>query len=602
MLPLVSLKDIHGENTIVARGNCGASDTSGQYGDNVKYTIEKIDDENERLILEGTGEMAFFSSDYDTWTTRYGFAPHHAPWYSYRKEITSVEIKDGLEKLGDGALCDLSALKEVTLPASIKALNQCVFMGCSQLKTVQLNEGLTKIDVEVFNNTNIDHLYVPKTVETIDSSNFNALGMDAFTFEEGSPISIKNRIVYAQNGKELIFGEPNLSDGVLNIPYGVEKIDSTAFENNQNITSVTFPDTLLSIGDGAFNLVPLKGEVVIPDYVTELGRQVFSNTHISSIVVGDQVKNMPGLCTYCDSLASVKLGKSVENMQFAFEDCRSLKAITLPDSLTSIGYEAFANSGLSSITIPDGVKKIDDYAFCNCSALTDVTMGKGVTSIGQKAFYQTGMKDIDLYEGLLSIDGQAFDQTQLSYANVPSTVTSVSPDAFPINCVVTRTASERKTHLEENDMMKSKQKDVVPAEDKTVARKEINKTALNNHVTTQNENASKTSNMSIESEEPFVSKRAYLPVVLKIKKVHQSDIKVTYKKVKKAKAYALYMAKGKGSYQLIRKQKKLNYVIKHLKKGNYHFYVEAYNRHNQKIAQSKHLNISTKTHHVKKKK
>lgn len=62
---------------------------------------------------------------------------------------------------------------------------------------------------------------------------------------------------------------------------------------------------------------------------------------------------------------------------------------------------------------------------------------------------------------------------------------------------------------------------------------------------------------------------------------------------KKAKAYAIYMAKGKGAYQFVKKQKKRTYKMKHLKKGQYHFYVEAYDRSNKKIAVSKRKLIST---------
>lgn len=593
MMPVVFNDHVHGESNVIASGYCGDKDNEGNYGENVKYTVEKIDDENDRLVLEGSGEMAFFSSNHDGWTTRYGFAPRHAPWYSYHDQITSVEIKDGLEKLGSGALCDLTALKEITLPSSIKTLDQCVFMGCEKLTTVHLNEGLNSIGVEVFDYTNVKDLYLPKTVEFVDSTNFKTLGMDHFTFEEGSPFSVKDHIVYAQNGKEMIYGTPELTDGVFHIPNGVEKIDNFAFEANQDIKGVTFPDTLKEIGDAAFYGVPLEGEIVIPDSVTTVGYSIFAHAKITSLIVGDSVKELETTCSNCTQLEKVKLGKSVENLSSTFSDCSSLKEVTLPESLKVIGSYTFDRTALSEITIPDHVMTIGDYSFRECSSLSKVQMGKGVKYLEKYAFYKTNIDHIDLYEGLLTIGGQACDQTKITSVNVPSTVTSCSPDAFPVDCVVTRTASPRTTHLE--DQTKTSVKNAIqenktssPLATLTSEKKEVVSTVLP-------QEASKNAHaVSIKNGQKKDAKAtSYLPMKLKMKKVGRSQVNLSYQKIKKAKAYIIYMAKGKGAYQFVKKQKKRTYKMKHLKKGQYHFYVEAYDRSNKKIAVSKCKLIST---------
>ena len=71
--------------------------------------------------------------------------------------------------------------------------------------------------------------------------------------------------------------------------------------------------------------------VVIPDSVTSIGDGAFSG---------------------CSSLASVVIPDSVTSIGvYAFLDCSSLESVVIPDSVTSIGSSAFQNcSSLESVT------------------------------------------------------------------------------------------------------------------------------------------------------------------------------------------------------------------------------------------------------------
>jgi hypothetical protein len=99
-------------------------------------------------------------------------------------------------------------------------------------------------------------------------------------------------------------------------------------------------------------------EIVIPDYVTAIGRGAFSySPHLTSITIPDSVTNID---------------------DYAFNGCTSLKKITIPDSVTSIGGYAFNGcTSLTSITIPDSVTNIGGYAFLNCKSLEFVKLGQG---------------------------------------------------------------------------------------------------------------------------------------------------------------------------------------------------------------------------------
>ena len=76
--------------------------------------------------------------------------------------------------------------------------------------------------------------------------------------------------------------------------------------------------------------------------------------------------------TIPDSVTSIGEGAFGNNIRGdAFSGCTSLTSITIPDSVTSIGdYAFYGCDSLISVTIPDSVTSIGSSAFYGCSSLT----------------------------------------------------------------------------------------------------------------------------------------------------------------------------------------------------------------------------------------
>ena len=102
-------------------------------------------------------------------------------------------------------------------------------------------------------------------------------------------------------------------------------------------------------------------EIVIPDYVTAIGRGAFSySQYLKSIAIPDSVTS---------------ISRSV------FSGCTSLASIAIPDSVTSISIYVFYNcTSLTSIEIPNSVTGITKYTFDGCTSLEFVKLGQGFNS------------------------------------------------------------------------------------------------------------------------------------------------------------------------------------------------------------------------------
>ena len=141
--------------------------------------------------------------------------------------------------------------------------------------------------------------------------------------------------------------------------YKVSEIGYNSFYDNNNIISVTLPNSLKSIGYSAFAKTNLK-KVTIPNSVTEIGHYAFSG---------------------CENLSSLTFSNKLESIgDRCFENCTSLTSVTLPNSVTAIGWSAFDScSSLKTVSIGSGLKHCETqssswYIFKNCIALESITV------------------------------------------------------------------------------------------------------------------------------------------------------------------------------------------------------------------------------------
>ena len=157
----------------------------------------------------------------------------------------------------------------------------------------------------------------------------------------------------------------------------VVAIADFAFQDNQ-LTSVTIPEGITSVGYGAFSSNQLTS-VIIPNSVTSIGRYAFSSNQLTSVTIPDSVASIGFYAFYKNQLTSVTIGNNVASIGWSAFSDNQLTSVTIPDSVTSIGKVAFYRNNLTSVTIPNSVTSIRSSAF-----LKNVSSNPNLTKIINK--------------------------------------------------------------------------------------------------------------------------------------------------------------------------------------------------------------------------
>lgn len=229
-----------------------------------------------------------------------------------------------------------------------------------------------------------------------------------------------------------VSGELIIPDNVSynDISYTVTSIASYAFSSCWAITSVSIPNSVISIGAYAFSIENLS-TINLPNSVTYVGTGAFMNCKgLSSPLYNEHVfafmpKSYSGAYTIPNGIESIA-GR-------AFQSCKTLSAITLPNSLESIGDNAFNGcSGLTEMILPNSVTSIGNGAFSYCENLISVSLTENIISIGERSFMDcTSLGSIVIPNNLTTINSGAFYEcTNLLTATIGSGVTSLEMEAF----------------------------------------------------------------------------------------------------------------------------------------------------------------------------
>ena len=148
------------------------------------------------------------------------------------------------------------------------------------------------------------------------------------------------------------------------------KSGNYSFENS-GLNSLIIPNSISSIGDGAFYGCTGLTSITIPNGVISIGDLAFGGCSLTSITIPE-------------SVTSIGSG-AFNNLTTVTINSKTIAAISKSYDGTSV-LEHFFGSSVTKYIFDGNVQDIGDYACYNCGRLNTVIIGTKVASIGQGAF------------------------------------------------------------------------------------------------------------------------------------------------------------------------------------------------------------------------
>ena len=223
----------------------------------ITYSVTSIGDEAFSLC---TGLTSIVIPNRVTSIGRYAF------WDC--TSLTSIEIPNSVTSIGYGAFSGCSSLTSIEIPNSVTYIGNEAFSWCSSLTRIEIPNSVTNIGYATFNGcSSLTSIQIPNSVTSI--------GDDAFAYcYDLTRIEIPNSVTSIGSGAfygcdsltSVIWNSVRCSDFYSNyIPFEncpnitsftfgdeVEHIPAYLCYNLSSLTSIEIPNSVTSIGDGAF--------------------------------------------------------------------------------------------------------------------------------------------------------------------------------------------------------------------------------------------------------------------------------------------------------------------------------------------------------------
>ena len=394
----------------------------------------------------------------------------------------TIVIPDGVTDLGGHSFSRIEALKEITLPASLRYIDSLAFSDCEGLLYITIPEGVTTLKYEVFEGSGVSVLYLPSTLTEIDEYALqDAESLRVVHLADGMTHIPKNLCRQVQSIECIVIPDTVTEIGAyfgydcpklkcVYVPAGVTRIEGGALAQSDQltvyvhegsaahqycvderinyhlvrpVTNADFEYQLLEDGTACITrYLGTSPDVMIPASldgypVTAIGERAFYTAYILQHLTIPEGVTIIGNSAFdfCESLIEVHLPDTLVSIgDSAFASCNALTSIELPDGLREIGKRAFGSSlSLQSITIPGSVEYIGESAFSSCYCLSSITMEEGVKSIGLNAFYGTPWKTLTIGEGTTRIGKAAFHARYarpVVRCNLPASLQNIQNDIF----------------------------------------------------------------------------------------------------------------------------------------------------------------------------
>ena len=245
----------------------GATVAEGTAGEGVTWVL----DSDGTLTVSGTGAIE------TSW-----YSP---PWKEYNDSITSIVVEEGITEVPDTA-----------------------FAYSEKLVTVSLASTLISISGNAFHR--------------------NFVLEEIIVAEENTVYKSIDGVLFTEDEKTLVTYPMNKAGEEYTIPASVTTIGSYGFATNLSLNSLTIPDTVTSLGGGAFIYCEID-TIVFGNGITEIPFNCVSYSEVKTVVISDSVKTIDINAFYgAYKMENLIIGSGVEAIgSYTITDSENLSVV-----------------------------------------------------------------------------------------------------------------------------------------------------------------------------------------------------------------------------------------------------------------------------------
>ena len=266
----------------------------------------------EDYVLKITGNGAIPDYEYD-----------EAPWSEYSWDVTSLELNEGITRIGNWAFAHFILETTPVIPESVTSIGDYAFRACNSMDGLKLPKSLASLGEYALSNTSLTDITIPAGITDLpDGIFYNCRQLSKVEL----PANLKT--VGIQAFAYCVALE------TIDLPAGVTTLDEFAFAES-GLKTIELPDSITEIGGDAFRNCTALESITLPSNLTVLNGGILAQTHsLKAITIPDSVKIIRGAFTQSEGLTEITIPASVEYMTGStFAYCPNLQSVVFEGDL-----------------------------------------------------------------------------------------------------------------------------------------------------------------------------------------------------------------------------------------------------------------------------